>query len=317
SAPAPGGAPGPHLLVEALWPRVYAQFYARPGSLSGQAAPLATDLLTGPADPAFVARLSAANRSQTRWDSLWTVYQPGPQGALHVQKGDVHRLAGPEEYVFPVAPGRPPRVGDTVSLRVPRESIHAQPGFYYAFGETVPSGFDDVQLARLYFHAPPDSVPWLLEQVTGDLNRYQVPFRMKCLDSPANYDRADAVVLYVTRRYLPITLRLLSAHTEELTRRLKPGVPLFTREWGPGVGLADEPGTGESFGQSRARLVCQGIVEAWQRGLTSNEERLRAVMEQFDRLGLSLEKPYLSEGLVEVHPWPGSRSDDRDTREAA
>lgn len=303
---------GSHPLAEALWPLVYTHFYARPSGLSRQGEALQASLVAGKSDPAFVARLSAANLSQSRWDPFWKVYQQGQSGALHVCKGEVFRLAIPGEYAYAGGPGRMPAVGDTVDLLRLRESVLVQPGFYYAFGEAVPSEFDDAQMSRLYFHASPDTMPWLLELVTGGLNRYQAPFRMKCLDCPASYDRADAAVLYVARRFLSITLRLLSARSSELAQRLKPGVPLFTKELSPGVGLADEPGTGESFGQSRARLVCQGIVGAWQRGLSSKEARLQAVLERFAQLGLSLEKPHLSEGMVDAYRWPEAHCDARE-----
>jgi len=47
----------------------------------------------------------------------------------------------------------------------------------------------------LFFHATSECVPDLIEYLTLNLNRYQVPFRMKALNEPAMYQRSDAMVL--------------------------------------------------------------------------------------------------------------------------
>jgi len=197
-----------------------------------------------------------------------------------------------------------PRVGDVVDLLVLRDSQSLQPGFYFVFGETLASDHDDAHLARVYFNARAEGMPWLIEAVTGAFNRYSVPFRMKCLSNPAAYDRTDSAVLYVSRRFFPMALRLLAASQEVLDHSLKPGVPLFSKELRAGLGAADDPGTAESFGQSRVRMVCQGLMDAWEGGLRSQEERLLAVARRFARQGLSLVRPYLNEGMSDVYQWP-------------
>jgi hypothetical protein len=119
-------------------------------------------------------------------------------------------------------------------------------------------------------------------------------------------------VLYVARRFLGGTLRALAAEEAELSRHLRPGAPLFAKELFPGVGAADEPGTGESFGQARSRLLCEGVVDAWQRGLQTREGRIEAVAARFARVGLSLAAPHLNEGMADLYQWPqeetGARS---------
>ncbi|MBN1204735.1 MAG: hypothetical protein JXB05_07405 [Myxococcaceae bacterium] len=309
-APAPAGpSPSPEqALVEHLVPLVYHQAYSRPYKEGAWPAPAATaqESTQAQPDPAFISQLSAANRGREHKDTGWRVYQLGQNGAVHVQKGDSWRLAHAGEYLLAGVPGRPPAVGDMVELRVLHESQVLQPGFYFVFGETVSSEFDDAHLCRLYFHARQVGVPALLQYLSEELNGYRVPFRLKCLTIPAGYERADSMVLYVARRFLGITLRLLAARAPALRELLYSGVPLFTKTLVPGLGAADEPGTGESFGQSRCRLVCRGLVEAWQKGQHSPQERLLAVAGQFSRRGLTLERPHLNEGMSDPYYWPAT-----------
>lgn len=301
ASPPAGAAPGVLPLVSALLGVVYASCYAR--VFDGAAPPLPA-LTAAREDAGFIARVAAANHGRLRWDPAWRVHQMGVGGAVHVSKGDRVRVALPGEYAFAGTPGRMPRVGETVDLLVLPESRIAQGGFYYALGETVAGEADDAHLARLYFHARASGVPAIIGIVTDELNAYQVPFRMKCLSSPDAYDRTDAAVLYVARRYLGMTLRALAAAHDELAPHLLPGVPLCSKELIPGLGAADEPATGESFGQARSRLLAEGMVDAWQRGSQGREARFLAASERFARAGLSLDKPYLNEGMADVYAWP-------------
>lgn len=302
-----GSPPGSPHLVEAMLPLVYSQGYAQHFKGSGPPPTEVRPQEVPGLDAAFVAQLSAAHRGQNSWDPQWRVYQLGQNGAVHVQKGDVFRLALPGEYVLDGGPGWVARVGDAVELRVVRESQVMQPHFYFVFGETVPSDFDDANLSRLYFHARPDSMPRLLALVTEALNRYHVPFRFKCLNHPGAYVRSDAAVLYVARRFVAVTLRLLADARDELAGWLNSDVPLFTKALGPGLGVADDPGGHESFGQSRCRLLCQGLVDAWAAGWRTPSARLQAVANRFASMGLELERPYLSEGTADPYEWPFAR----------
>ena len=104
------------------------------------------------------------------------------------------------------------------------------------------------------------------------------------------------MVLYVARRYARLVGRLLDDIPPEIDRLMDPATPLFSRPIRQGVGVAEEPNNGESFGMHRSRLVVEGIVDAWNRGLQSVDARLRAVEERFRLNGLDLRRPYLSAG---------------------
>src|SRR5262249_20223137 len=152
----------------------------------------------------------------------------------------------------------PPQSGGMVTVASPRESAIAQPGFYFLYGETLSDVWDEHQLLRFYFHASAESSPAVLEYLTAEFNRWQIPFRMKALIEPALYFRTDAVVLYFARRYHQIAVRIVEAMPREVASALHAATPLFTLTLRPGVGMAEDPGNGESFGMHRCRLTAEG-----------------------------------------------------------
>lgn len=253
-----------------------------------------------PADSEFPRKLSAANVSRERWDSGWQVYQVGHSGIVSVLKGDRRRSAVPGEYASSGTPGIAPAAGSYVSLRVAHESHTTQPGFYYMFSDILSDMYDDSTLVRFYFHATPECVGSLITYLTGALNRYLIPYRMKALSEPPLYGRTDAAVLYCGRRYCQIVTRLLQDIPSDPAERMGTSTPLFTRPLRPGIGVAEEPNTGESFGMHRCRLVAEGIVDAWLEGQTASAARLRSVASRFSSNGLYLDRPHLNSGSTDL-----------------
>jgi HopA1 effector protein family len=255
-------------------------------------------------DPAFLASLVAANPTLTGWEPGWKVFQLEAHGAVHVQKGDRAILAQPGTFAFPAGAGRAALVGDFVELLVARDSLAQQAGRYFAFGQTIGGDYDFARIARLYFNAPSEQAAWLLKTIGGLFNRYFVPYRFKWSFDPKAFDCAGSVVFYIARRFLPTALRLLSPLAEELEDRLRPGTPLFSKPLLRGLGVADDPGTGESFGQTRSRLVADGIIDAWLGGSSDPGRRREAVAERFLKSRLSIKDSHLRSGLVDLYAWP-------------
>jgi type III HopA1-like effector protein len=255
-------------------------------------------------DPTFVHRLSEANSSVQRWENGWAIYALGQNGQVWLQKGDRQRSAVAGEYITSGVPGMPPQVGSVVAVLSPRESMIAQPGFYYIYGETLSDAWDEHALLRFYFHSPAESAPDLLHYLIANLNRYQVPFRMKALVEPAMYQRSDAVVLYMAKRYYDISVRIIRGMPRDVAANLRPSTPLFTRTVQPGVGTSEDPGNNESFGMHRCRMFAEGIVDAWMAGDQSVEGRLQAIGARFAAGGFQLNLPHLSPGSIDFHEVP-------------
>jgi hypothetical protein len=293
---APGlGAPaqGDDMLVKAIQAVLYDRCYARRiprGSAVGATQAPAPDI-------EFARRLAAANAGRERWDRGWIIHQFGPNGQAFVRKGDRERVAVPGAFIFDAAPGMTPQIGSSVSVRAPSETYDAQPGYYFAFGETLDELADNLSLTRLYFHCGAKDAALLVSELTGALNRFQTPFQFKTPTAPALYGRTDAAVLYVGARYFPITVRIVAFVREKV--RLEATTPFFTKTLWPGVGAAVEPGTGESFGSHRCRLTAEGIVDAWRRGEQGAPGRYAATQARFAAAGLDLKRPWLGPGGVD------------------
>src|SRR4029079_3201015 len=140
-------------------------------------------------DAAFARCLAEANASRERWDPGWVVCQWGQNGQAFVRKGDRERIAMPGAFISDALPGRTTQIGAIVRVRVPGEALGLQPGYYFAFDETLDELAEQLSLVRFYFHCGADFAPDLLAALTRELNRFQVPFQMKAPLSPALYVR--------------------------------------------------------------------------------------------------------------------------------
>jgi hypothetical protein len=173
-----------------------------------------------------------------------------------------------------------------------------QPTFYYAFGNALGSEADEFDLVRYYFHLEPSGAPALIHYFTLELNRYRVPFRLKVLDRPSLYNRCDAGVLYVAKRYVGIASMILFALPSEVDSALRASIPLFTKRLGAGVGYAEDPRNGESFGLHRCRLLAEALVTGFLTD-TSGAGLWEIAVKRFAAEGLSIQRPYLNCGSID------------------
>ena len=243
--------------------------------------------------------LSAANASRERWDAGWQIYQLLPTGQILAHKHGLTRALWPGEFLSLDAPGLAPRPGLNISVFFMRESTVMQPGFYFAFGETQDGGEDNSSLVRFYWNIGPAGATALVGALTRRLNRFQVPFRLKCLSNSAFFKRHDTAVLFVNKRFYHVTARLLAEVHREVAGHMRAQVPLFTKRLADGLALAEEPYTGESFGMQRCRILAEGILSAHARGLRAPQARLEEVAQQFERYGIPLGRAHLNPGSVD------------------
>jgi hypothetical protein len=294
---APNDSPPDERLTKAIQAMFYDRCYAhRLGAPASQPYDAAQE------DTAFTRALAEANAGREHWDPGWTIYQFGANGQIFVRKGERERAAMPGAFISEALPGMAPQAGANVSLRAPSEAFGAQPGYYFAFGETLDELADQLSLVRFYFHCGAERAAPLLAALTAALNRFEVPFQAKAPTMPRLYDRTDAVVLYVGARYFSITAQIVALALERVV--LASAVPLFTKRLWPGVGVAVDPGTGESFGMHRCRLTAEGIVDAWRDGSQDVRARLSAVAARFAGAGLDLARPYLGPAWIDAFSPP-------------
>ena len=285
-------ATDPPLVID-LQTRIYDEAYCRPLGTR-------TDPPTETAS--LIETLSAANAGRDRWEAGWTVAQAMPNGCVMARKGDAAHMFGPGEFVLAHHHGHGQSwPGSPVQVHFTRESRTQQPGFYIVNGETPAPHGTESRMTRIYFHIDENGAVPLVRAVSTLLNRYQVPFRFKTLAFRGVYTRADAAVLFFATRYFDVVSKLLPSVRAEIATHLRPAVPLLTKRLHDGVGLAEDPATGESFGQNRCKLVAQAIWDAYARGTQSEESRMQELAIQFQRYGLSLDRPHLRAASADIY----------------
>lgn len=292
-------------LVLSLRDTLYTHCYARP--ISGPT--VTTQPQSSPApDPDLIRRLSAANHGRDAWLTGWCVQEVGSNGTIVITRDRWRRIAQVGEYAMTFSEDLQPRVGCGVTFCHRKESLTLQEGVYCAIGNVLPEPEDEINVLRIYFHASQESAVPIFDMMTTELNAMRVPFTLKCMTRDEDQDRSDATVLYLPASQYHRFAGLLSDLSVFPLACLKPGVPLFTKPLHTGIGLAESPSTGESFGIHRCRLVAEGIAAAWISGSQDAVARFRSTEHRFLSEGLSLTHPYLNPGSEDVYVLPAPKA---------
>lgn len=244
------------------------------------------------ADPAFVAALSQANTGTGTWEPGWCLRAKlGEQ--LVVERNGLHVFAETHEVRMDTAP----TVGAPCRLRAAKEHFAALPGYYFIIGDAPPSPENRSQV-RVYANLTAGGARPFIAALTSRLNAKPIPFRAKLLVDPRAYVRADAAVIYVDRRYYIACVAELAALARELADHVLDEAPLFARRVAPGFAIAEDPGTGESFGLHRSRAVAKALVRTKRRRAAVVSAAIAA---EFEKAEIEASRPYLCRGSEDLY----------------
>jgi hypothetical protein len=250
-------------------------------------------------DRVLQASLSAAAPNGRTWERGWQ-WDSTDGDLMVVVRDNVRLWARPDGVRAPQDAGL--TVGGPCELLVPTERQWLIPGFHAVVGrESWTAADEEAGVLRLYWHATDASATPLLAAMRAALDDAGVPFRLKTPRNGTGYRRADAAVLYLPRSRFPAVRAALAAVHAELAGGLRPTVPLFTKRLGRGLGLAEDPGSAESFGQHRCRIVARALIDA---GPAGHDAALAAVIDAFRAAGLDPHRPHLSPGSTGNYEWP-------------
>lgn len=246
----------------------------------------------------LTADLARANATPDRWEHDWTFGEAAPNGSvIGLRFGRQRRFRAGEFIVAPAAAGEAPRL----SVHLAGGSATRQPGFYHCFGDAFRDSNDQGSIVRLYFHARVEAAVPLVAGLTALLNRYRVPFVLKTLTQGADFARSDNTVLYVARDVVHAVAAILAAVRSDVAPCLSDPVPLMTLRLANGIGLAEDPGAGESFGTSRCRLAARAMLVA-RRGETIDAQRLPDCFDEaVAAAGLSRDALHLNAGADDIY----------------
>jgi hypothetical protein len=222
--------------------------------------------------------------------SPWQVVEQLSGGALVAQSGIHTRRLEPGEYLFDGVPARAKR-GSIVMRHRPQWSDRLDSAFHYVFGASETDGFSEDTLVRYYFAATSQGLRDVVEALVKMLHEAELPFFLKYPSSTAAMVRRDALVLYVGARYAHATHWLL-AQKAACWRQigLRTYTPMWTLPLMPGLGFAQDPADGDSFGLNRCRVLARGLLAAAQ---TPETRPLVPVRQAFFEAGIDWERPHL------------------------
>jgi hypothetical protein len=279
----------------ALQTRLYHSFYrlGRLAPIDGEKPKRSLDGRTP-----FVDALSAANHGQGFIDDGWTVRQIRDTTAI-VEKHGLELWVPADECV--VSAGSRIAVGESVGLRHPKELPAYSPGFYSAFGDRPFPAFNAVPVVRLYWNLTSEGAVPFVQIVSERLNRARLPFRFKVLRDPDSYGRCDAAVIYTPADAYRDSVPIVGQIHAHIAPSLRPATPVFTKPLAPGLGLAEDPPGGHSFGMHRCGLVADGLISAHFEAASSVGERVERVVGRFEEAGISIDTPYLNSGSTDTY----------------
>ena len=285
-------------LVEALREELYGRVYTR---ASGAVSRPPTDERRR---AEFLAELSSANAGRGKWESGWTVHRLEDDGQVVVARDGLKFWTDPSAVRTAgrrVVPGAPCRV------RVGKEVRHLVPGFYLALGDAdgdLAPGRKANALVRLYWNLSAEAAAPFLASASRLLNAAGLPFQAKVLSDPAAYVRADAGVIYIRRRDFPRVAEIIARVHDSIGPGLHVDVPLFTKRLADGLGIAEDPTDGSSFGEHRCRLVAEALWCGFTMGLTHRDARAELLAAAFRRAGLDPRRPHLQNRSRDAYSLP-------------
>lgn len=296
-------------LLDTLTGRLYKNFYIRPESgrdnqLCSSEKPIRTPISIQTDIAELVAQLKIANGTHPSWDPGWEIYHFGNDGRAYVKRADQSRIAWAGTYMLDNWMGAGAKVGDIVKLKVFPYTEAPLDSFFHTFGATLSDQFDEYKLLRFYFNIESSTVVALLRFLSQQLNHYYIPYHFKALADPATYGRADAAVLYVASCHYQIVAYLLTRLPDLLGDGLRSGVPMFTREFARGIGAAQDPGKGASFGMHRCGLVALALLKANANGIYNCDGKMALIEQCFSDVGIDLNTPYLNSGEFDLFAQP-------------
>jgi hypothetical protein len=283
-----------HYLRYQLQSYLYSDFYIRGGAKSAE-------WRSGqiPADSvSFTRALSAANVGTGCRENGWEVISSSADETA-VRKDGLTLIVKPDACICPdSAPLQP---GLLVCLSLPGERKHISPGYYMALSNRGDPSNDALPIVRLYWNLKREGAAIFISHFTRLLNDADIFFHLKVLNNPFAYTRCDAGVLYFGKADYPVISAILYDAYAKVVPYLKPDIPVFTKFIAPGIGLAEDPGTQESFGQHRCGILADALISTYERGVRSLTRKLETIEEHFAAKGIHLAVPYLNPGSADIY----------------
>lgn len=223
-----------------------------------------------------LADCSASNHLETDWQPAVAVVHEKSDGSARIDIGGV--IVRCEQSDWRVS-------SNGVFVRTGNEDRFSQPGAYFALGGHATN--DNV--VRLYWNLAPEHVALLVDVLTRVLPDARVPFSLKVFPGQR---RCDSGVLYLSRDDWDVAINPVATAYEKVRPYMAREVPLLTAELAPGLGIADDPGRGESFGLTWMNAIASAVVAAHRADRFTSTQFPAYARELLDQQGLDTDEPH-------------------------
>jgi HopA1 effector protein family len=176
---------------------------------------------------------------------------------------------------------------------VPGGRVDVANGWWMTWGA---AGAAPAAMVRVYWNCGPDAAPDLAGALVALLDEYALPFTLKCPTQPSLFERVDSFVLYLSHAgWTSAHPGLRSVH-DRFAEQLRARVPPLTLVLGAGAALAEDPGDGRSFGESRAAAAAEGALRAAEAAVDGEDGMLASMLSGLSTHGIRPSRPYLRTG---------------------
>ena len=290
-------------LIHSLTQNLYTNFYCKGFIASTKRFSTRMSLPTVKVD--YLKQLSSSNNGKGYLDDKWTVISRESDRVVAVKNG-CRLILKTCEYLSPEN-----KPGGNVFQCMPKDLHFLSPGFLMAVGNNDLQLIDACPTIRFYWNLRAQGAIPLMSAITTKLNKAGLPFRFKILDQPDQFIRCDSAVLYTFRKDYELIRNAIESVHSEVMPYLKYETPVFTKNLAFGLGLAESPEHGNSFGIHRCQILAEGIVNAFCHNQKSVAKRLTVVRQYFEEKEINLEKPYLNPGSADIFHFDSGKISNR------
>jgi hypothetical protein len=218
-------------------------------------------------DLQFYEQLQQSNVGEGYFDSGWVVQKQEVDGSLAVQKQGLTLHIQCDRHLKSL--DQPTIPGTILAIRLPNHTWIGE--YYMAIGN---GGFpqpveEDASIMSFYLNLSPDGISRIMKEITLQLNQRGVPFALKVLANPSDYDRLFTGILNISVEEYPSLSPLIESCFRQLHDSFREGSPLLTQPLVPGVSIAYESNIDllkvpETHGRNCFQLLADHLIQSQQ-----------------------------------------------------